>query len=108
MDSASQIFLEINDAEATADYYYLLGRTRDNAQISLYRFDADTHTSFELIDGNEYELYTFTAARDNTVVFKAVRRSDGASIGGIINLAGEITIIKAIQERDVVQLERVL
>jgi len=106
--SASEIFSEIQDAEATADYYYLLGRTRDEAQISLYRFSAETHSAIELIDGSEYELYAFTVAADNLVVFKAVRRSDGASIGGTIDPDGEITIIEAIQDRDIVQLVRVL
>jgi hypothetical protein len=106
--SSSEIFSEVQDAEATSDYYYILGRTKDEAQISLYRFSAETHAAFELIDGSEYGLYAFTVADDNLVVFKAVRRSDGASIGGTINLDGEITIIEAIQDRNIVQLVRVL
>ena len=69
---------------------------------------ASIHSAFELIDGGEYELYAFTVTGDNLVAFKAVRRSDGASIGGTINLDGEITIIDAIQDRDIVQLVRVL
>lgn len=106
--SSSEFFSEVQDAEATSDYYYLLGRTKDEAQISLYRFSAETHDAFQLIDGAEYELYAFTVTGDNLVAFKAVRRSDGASIGGTINLSGDITIIEAIQDRDIVQLVRVL
>ena len=106
--ASSEILSEVQDAEATEDYYYLLGRTRDEAQISLYRFSAGTHSAFKLIDGSEYELYAFTVTDDNTVAFKAVRKLDGASIGGTINLDGEITIIEAIQDRNIVQLVRVL
>lgn len=108
VDLASQIFSEITDAKATADYYFLLGRTKSEAQICLFRFDADTHSPFKLIDGGEYELYTFTVTNENSVFFKAVRKSDGASIGGTINLAGEITILEALQDRNIVQLVRVL
>ncbi len=108
VNSASSVLTNLENAESTDTHYYLLGRAVDDAQISLYRFDSETHTPTELIDGSEYELYKFTVTEDNKVVFRGVRRSDGADIGGTIDLSDKITVIEAIQNLDIVQLERVL
>jgi hypothetical protein len=59
------------------------------------RINPYTYESEPLVRDNDYEIYSFTVLKDNTIIFNGLRLSDGKIILASIN---ENRIIKVIEE----------
>lgn len=85
--------MKISQLEYNDSYVYCCGRNGND--FSLLRINPYTYESEPLVRDNDYEIYSFTVLKDNTIIFNGLRLSDGKIILASIN---ENRIIKVIEE----------
>lgn len=103
---ASDIGLnEIKFAVSSDDFYYFVGSDENN-NCKVVKVDPVTYQYEYLLSDGEYDVYNLTVS-NNSIVFNALRMSDGAIVMGRINNNGNIKILDDKLENFVTVLERI-
>lgn len=100
---------EIDDiklADASANYYYLSG---DDSSVNplLLKVNPVDDSVTTLLSPGLYDIINMTVSSDDTVIFNALRMSDGVKIIGEIDSLGTVTILDEIIDSEIVILERI-
>ena len=103
---ASDIGLnKIKFAVSSDDFYYFVGSDENN-NCKVVKVDPVTYQYEYLLSDGEYDVYNLTVSK-NSIVFNALRMSDGAIVMGRINNNGNIKILDDKLENLVTVLERI-
>ena len=103
---ASDIGLnKIKFAVSSDDFYYFVGSDENN-NCKVVKVDPVTYQYEYLLSDGEYDVYNLTVSK-NSIVFNALRMSDGAIVMGRINNNGNIKILDDKLENMVTVLERI-
>ena len=103
---ASDIGLsKIKFAVSSDDFYYFVGSDENN-NCKVVKVDPVTYQYEYLLSDGEYDVYNLSINK-NSIVFNALRMSDGAIIMGRINNNGNIIILDDKLENLVTVLERI-
>jgi len=93
-----------NIAAASDNYYYLAGIS--GTKYVLVRVNPDDNSYTTLLNGG-YDIYKMTVRGNDTVVFNALRLSDGAIILGEISKAGTLTVLDETLHEEITVLVRI-
>ena len=96
---------KIKFAVSSDDFYYFVG-TDANNNCKVVKVDPVTYQYEYLLSDGEYDVYNLTVSK-NSIVFNALRMSDGAIVMGRINNNGNIKILDDKLENLVTVLERI-
>jgi hypothetical protein len=96
--------IKSNIAAASDNYYYLFGIS--GTQYVLIRVNPDDNSYTTLLNGG-YDIYKMTVRGNDTVVFNALRLSDGAIILGEISKTGTLTVLDETLHEEITVLVRV-
>ncbi len=84
------------------DYFYVL-----KSSGSIVKVNPVNYTYTTLVNDGDYEMYMLEVSNDNTVLFNALRMSDGKKVVGKISSSGSLTIIDDTMTENVIILQRV-
>ena len=87
------------------DYYYFMGKDISSNPI-IVKVDPVTYSYETLLDDQNYDLYSISLSGDS-IIFNALRMSDGAIVLGKINQDKSIDILNEDLEEQVTVLERI-
>lgn len=87
------------------DFYYFVGSDA-NRNCKVVKVDPVTYQYEYLLSDGEYDVYNLSV-NENSIVFNALRMSDGAIVMGRINNNGNIKILDDKLESQVTVLERI-
>ena len=96
---------KIKFAVSSDDFYYFVG-TDANNNCKVVKVDPVTYQYEYLLSDGEYDVYNLSINK-NSIVFNALRMSDGAIVMGRINNNGNIKILDDKLESQVTVLERI-
>lgn len=90
---------------ASDDYYYFVGKNTNN-QPTLVKVDPVSYSFDPLLNDGLYDVYNLSLS-DDSIIFNALRMSDGAIILGKINANKTIDVIEENLEEEITVLERI-
>ena len=96
LDSSSRKIVKNSE-----DYYYVA--TKSGEIIKVNPLD-DTYST--LLDPGDYDIYKMAVSADNSVIFNALRMSDGKKVLARISSLGVLEILDETLTKDIVLLEK--
>lgn len=103
---ASDIGLsKIKFAVSSDDFYYFVGSDENN-NCKVVKVDPVTYSYEYLLSDGTYDVYNLSV-NDSSIIFNALRMSDGAIVMGRINNNGDIQILDDKLDNQVTVLERI-
>jgi hypothetical protein len=90
--------------DGSQNYYYIAGNNTSSNPV-LLKINTSNDVSSTIL--SEYDLYAMTVNSFDTIIFNALRMSDGAKVIGEISASGQVRILDSTLNTEVVVLERI-
>lgn len=95
------------DVTSTENFYYIFG-TDTTAQKFLIRVDPTDHSYINILPGDDYDVFSFTASETDGITFNALRMSDGKKVSGQVGLdGGAVRILDEEGDAEITYLQRI-